>query len=87
MGKTGEIVTLKGDSFNPEVDVLASNEFDDADELTEISIEEVMEKMSAGLPFGSWAKSNRREGPKIGRNEPCPCGSGKKFKKCCEANV
>jgi uncharacterized protein YecA (UPF0149 family) len=24
-----------------------------------------------------------RTGPKIGRNEPCPCGSGKKFKKCC----
>ena len=22
---------------------------------------------------------------KIGRNEPCPCGSGKKFKKCCGA--
>jgi uncharacterized protein YecA (UPF0149 family) len=21
--------------------------------------------------------------PKIGRNDPCPCGSGKKFKKCC----
>lgn len=25
----------------------------------------------------------RREAPKVGRNEPCPCGSGKKFKKCC----
>lgn len=25
----------------------------------------------------------RRENPKIGRNDPCPCGSGKKFKKCC----
>ncbi|MCX7765566.1 MAG: SEC-C metal-binding domain-containing protein, partial [Candidatus Sumerlaeia bacterium] len=25
----------------------------------------------------------RRQGPKIGRNEPCPCGSGKKYKKCC----
>jgi hypothetical protein len=25
----------------------------------------------------------RREGPKIGRNESCPCGSGKKYKKCC----
>ena len=25
-----------------------------------------------------------RDGPKIGRNDPCPCGSGKKFKKCCE---
>jgi tetratricopeptide (TPR) repeat protein len=24
-----------------------------------------------------------RTGPKIGRNEPCPCGSGKKYKKCC----
>lgn len=25
----------------------------------------------------------RREGRKIGRNEPCPCGSGKKYKNCC----
>ena len=25
----------------------------------------------------------RRVGKKIGRNEPCPCGSGKKYKKCC----
>lgn len=25
--------------------------------------------------------------PKVGRNEPCPCGSGKKFKKCCGAPV
>ncbi len=29
----------------------------------------------------------RREGPKIGRNDPCPCGSGKKYKKCCGANA
>ena len=27
----------------------------------------------------------RHEGPKIGRNDPCPCGSGKKYKKCCGA--
>ncbi|KAA0011388.1 preprotein translocase subunit SecA [Billgrantia pellis] len=25
----------------------------------------------------------RREGPKVGRNDPCPCGSGKKYKQCC----
>ena len=25
----------------------------------------------------------RRDAPKVGRNEPCPCGSGKKYKKCC----
>ena len=24
-----------------------------------------------------------REEPKVGRNDPCPCGSGKKYKKCC----
>ncbi|GAB1455216.1 MAG: YchJ family protein [Spirochaetia bacterium] len=24
-----------------------------------------------------------RAGPKVGRNEPCPCGSGKKYKQCC----
>lgn len=28
-----------------------------------------------------------REGEKIGRNEPCPCGSGKKYKKCCGSNI
>lgn len=27
----------------------------------------------------------RRDAPKIGRNDPCPCGSGKKYKKCCGA--
>jgi preprotein translocase subunit SecA len=27
-------------------------------------------------------KTVRRETPKVGRNEPCPCGSGKKYKKC-----
>lgn len=26
-----------------------------------------------------------REAPKVGRNDPCSCGSGKKFKKCCAA--
>jgi len=24
--------------------------------------------------------------PKVGRNDPCPCGSGKKYKKCCGIN-
>ena len=26
------------------------------------------------------------DGPKVGRNEPCPCGSGKKYKNCCGKN-
>jgi hypothetical protein len=27
----------------------------------------------------------RREGPRVGPNDPCPCGSGKKYKRCCRA--
>ncbi|MBE6693458.1 MAG: preprotein translocase subunit SecA [Ruminococcaceae bacterium] len=29
----------------------------------------------------------KREAPKVGRNDPCPCGSGKKYKNCCGANA
>jgi len=32
------------------------------------------------------AKPVTREEPKVGRNDPCPCGSGKKYKKCCGKN-
>ena len=32
------------------------------------------------------SKTVRRESPKIGRNDPCPCGSGKKYKHCCGRN-
>jgi preprotein translocase subunit SecA len=28
-----------------------------------------------------------RDAPKVGRNDPCPCGSGKKYKKCCGVNA
>jgi uncharacterized protein len=28
-------------------------------------------------------RTHRRAEPRVGRNDPCPCGSGKKFKKCC----
>jgi preprotein translocase subunit SecA len=32
-------------------------------------------------------KTQRRDEPKIGRNDPCWCGSGKKYKKCHGANA
>jgi preprotein translocase subunit SecA len=31
---------------------------------------------------GAKAEPVRRDRPKVGRNDPCPCGSGKKYKKC-----
>jgi preprotein translocase subunit SecA len=41
--------------------------------------------LSHGDP-GDKPATVRRKGKKIGRNDPCPCGSGKKYKKCCGAN-
>jgi len=42
---------------------------------------EMMED-SPGLMPGK-VETFRREEPRVGRNDPCPCGSGKKYKKCC----
>ncbi len=45
---------------------------------------EVIEKQAQGKRSSS--DSNRSEAnrsKKVGRNDPCPCGSGKKYKKCC----
>ncbi len=36
---------------------------------------------STGMP-----KTAHNDGPKVGRNDPCPCGSGLKYKKCCGQN-
>jgi preprotein translocase subunit SecA len=41
-------------------------------------VNEAVEAVSKAKPV--------RVGPKVGRNEPCPCGSGKKFKNCCGKN-
>jgi preprotein translocase subunit SecA len=44
-----------------------------------------LQEVHAGSPSEAPAAPTgtvTREGPKVGRNDPCPCGSGKKFKKC-----
>jgi preprotein translocase subunit SecA len=42
---------------------------------------------SQGLATATTVKTIVNEQPKIGRNDPCPCGSGKKYKKCCGAGM
>ena len=39
-----------------------------------------------GEVWGS-AKPKQRTTAKVGRNDPCPCGSGKKYKNCCGRNA
>ncbi|HEU5361230.1 MAG TPA: preprotein translocase subunit SecA, partial [Candidatus Deferrimicrobiaceae bacterium] len=41
--------------------------------------------LSRGEISKAGAKTQQRSSRKVGRNEPCPCGSGKKYKKCCGA--
>ena len=41
---------------------------------------------TSGADDGSDKKRPVKKGEKVGRNAPCPCGSGKKYKKCCGAN-
>ena len=43
--------------------------------------------MSAMLQQGGGVETLRRDAPKVGRNDPCPCGSGKKYKRCCGSTV
>ncbi|MEW5995722.1 MAG: SEC-C metal-binding domain-containing protein, partial [Candidatus Zixiibacteriota bacterium] len=38
--------------------------------------------MAEASQAGKQARTFRRKVPKVGRNDPCPCGSGKKYKKC-----
>ena len=61
-----------------------------------VELERLREECEANLPqavsniYRFWVahrsiRTIRHEQAKVGRNEPCPCGSGKKFKRCCGA--
>jgi len=43
----------------------------------------LVEELQNHDPHDNGGLTVRRESPKVGRNAPCPCGSGKKYKKCC----
>lgn len=45
-------------------------------------------RMTKNLKEGATEKQQtiKRQAPKVGRNDPCPCGSGKKYKNCCGRN-
>ncbi len=56
-------------------------------------VDEDIQDAGQGMPTGTKIPERerkqetvRREQPKIGRNDPCPCGSGKKYKHCCGRN-
>jgi preprotein translocase subunit SecA len=55
------------------------------DEVNQFAMAE-RQRAAAAAPQGETkVKQIKLEQPKVGRNDPCPCGSGKKYKKCCGA--
>jgi len=42
-----------------------------------------VQSLSDNRPGNVSKQQTVRKGTKVGRNDPCPCGSGKKYKKCC----
>jgi preprotein translocase subunit SecA len=47
----------------------------------------LLAQQQAAASGGTGNSQVKREAPKVGRNDPCPCGSGKKYKKCCGVNA
>lgn len=60
------------DGFDYNDECEAEDDYEDYDDEEDGN----MPELNSGTPF-------TRDYPKIGRNDPCPCGSGKKYKKCC----
>ena len=69
----GSIFHLDLDRFNPE-----ELEDERQEEMANMSISSAPSLSAEDVP-----KTVQREEDKVGRNEQCPCGSGKKYKKCC----
>ncbi|HET9218017.1 MAG TPA: preprotein translocase subunit SecA [Terriglobia bacterium] len=47
----------------------------------------MLNQQQSAASGGTGTSQVKREAPKVGRNDPCPCGSGKKYKKCCGVNA
>jgi len=47
----------------------------------------LLNQQQAAASGGTGNSQVKRDAPKVGRNDPCPCGSGKKYKKCCGVNA
>jgi preprotein translocase subunit SecA len=56
-------------------------------EMADLAASHAQQEQAANTPVGqpSAPATVRRTQPKVGRNDPCPCGSGKKYKRCCGA--
>ena len=79
--KTGTIM----DGINNELEKITDSEttLDSNNSLNKLDVSSLDAATIKRLMDYQNRKPSVREYKKIGRNDPCPCGSGKKYKKCC----
>ncbi|HYA31269.1 MAG TPA: SEC-C metal-binding domain-containing protein, partial [Thermodesulfovibrionales bacterium] len=96
-GQRDPLTEYKKEAFEIFADLTGRISADTLSRLFKIQVREeeapkkqrVLQKQPVRYNRGEGADTNQpvTRGRKIGRNDPCPCGSGKKYKKCCGVNV
>ncbi|MBE6441141.1 MAG: hypothetical protein E7022_02260, partial [Desulfovibrio desulfuricans] len=61
----------------------SAEEAEKEEEAPSLDLRHKTDPAAMGDGGASEAESEEAQAPKVGRNDPCPCGSGKKYKKCC----
>ena len=95
-GNMDPVVAFRQESFDMFDNMIHNITNDTVNMLYRVTVETKMERKQtmnptqAALSDGNRStvkKTVRRDKAKVGRNDPCPCGSGKKYKNCCGKNA
>ena len=92
-GQHDPVVEYKFEGFDMFEEMIAAIREDTLKLIYHAKIEAPVERVQVAKPIepagdGTVSSSSvRKTGDKVGRNDLCPCGSGKKYKKCCGANA
>jgi len=91
-GQRDPIVEYRVEGFDMFDEMIRSIQHDSVKELLNVKKEnliiqrtQVAQPVTATHGGDTVKKPKKRDVEKVGRNDPCPCGSGKKYKKCCGA--
>ncbi|MBE3591829.1 MAG: preprotein translocase subunit SecA [Thermoanaerobacter sp.] len=93
-GQVDPLIEYKKIAFDMFEDLIQSIQEDTVKFLYHIQInkDNMIQREQVAKPISTNLDAEEKKQPvvkgkKVGRNDPCPCGSGKKYKKCCGANI
>ncbi|MBR1598017.1 MAG: preprotein translocase subunit SecA [Lachnospiraceae bacterium] len=93
LGQRDPLVEYKFVGFDMFNEMTAAIRQETVKMMTHVRVEQKVEREEVAKVTGTNKDDSVAQGPvkrktaKIGRNDPCPCGSGKKYKQCCGRNV